>query len=561
MTDTIKPTIYLIKQSIKVPEDIFKEPNKLAKIESEGGLLYYIQSVRHPAKWLPFLTTQFTVDQAHFWNASAYAVIVLNVAERFFAIPLGMGSHLIDMSNIDYNFGLKVAINAIPKNDLRQVDLTTPEATSQKTKKQAVKSSTPEEFGINKQKDILRGVVGKLPEDHEFGKRIEGKDSVKVTREIADIQELGELCSQLLSTSRSDKYKADYPWIDNMAIVSDPVMIERLYDELINSMKNNDLDHMYISPPQFIDNLYDYDGFVFTGDRRRIKNKESYSFPSIADFVNEFGEEFIAALDKEVLKKQCKVCLRDVEGELKYGWPLSRCIVWEVEIDGNKYILSDGDWFKVDSHFYESVTKFFDDHVGDLGLSKFPGDITKESDYNSFLCQSTTNMYLFDLGHKESRNRYITADQNEICDVFDGAAKRFIHIKIGKSSASISHLLRQGVFSGTTLKMDSEALTIFRQYLEVDNDASDLTSQPYTPSDYEIVFAVVLDEKQSRDVPFFSKVSFRDATELHLEMMGYRCRFGYIIKEPKKVEATSAAAYADLIQADELEEFVVLEHA
>lgn len=536
MPGTIKPTIYLIRQSVTAVEDIFKEPANLEKIESEDGLLYYIKSTLHPPKWLPFLSKQFAIDNALFMNASAYAVIVLKASGRFFAVPLGMGARLINMSNIDYNFGLKVAINSIPKGDLRQVDLTTPEATSQKTKKQAVKSSTPEEFGVNKQKDILRGVVGKLPKDHEFGKRIEGKDSVKVTRKITDMNALKELCDQLLTASSSEKYKKDYPWIDNMAIISDPIMIEELREKLITAIRKRDFDHMYISTPQFIDNLHEYDGFVFAGDRKRRKDKAAYSFPSMMDFIRDFGDEYVASLIPEALKKQCKLCLRDTDGEIAREWPLSRCIVWESELGGSKYILSDGDWYKVDATFYEAVTKFFDSHVTDLGFPSLPVNLTRECHYNHYLCTSAPQpgWYLFDLGHETSKHKHMTTDRNEICDIFDATGKRFIHTKVGKSSADISHLLRQGVFSGTTLKMDTDALAVFRAHLEKDSGAPDIIKLPYAPSDYEVVFAIVLDENQSRDIPFFSKVSFRDAAELTLEMIGYKCRFGYIIKEPKK---------------------------
>ena len=44
---------------------------------------------------------------------------------------------------------------------------------------------------------------------------------------------------------------------------------------------------------------------------------------------------------------------------------------------------------------------------------------------------------------------------------------------------------------------------------------------PYSPSDYTVVFAILLNERHAKDIPFFSKVSFRDAAELTLEMMGY----------------------------------------
>lgn len=541
MAETIKPTVYLIKQDITDPDDIFKDAGKLLKLDAEEGWLYYIPSQPHPPKWLPFIAGHFKVDKKLFLNASAYAVIVQNVDDRYFVIPFGMGSHLINMARIEHNFGLRVAINTVPRGDLRQMDLTTPEATSQKTKKQAVKESTPEELGVNKQKDILRGLVGKLPKDHALGKRIEGKDSVKVTKHIEDLGQLKELCRALLSASASNDYKKDYSWIDKMAIICDPVLIQELFDKLIQAIRDREFDHMYISTPQFIDNLYEYDGFVFTGDRKRAKGKTSHEFPTMDDLAADLGEEFMASLDRETLSRTCRVCLRDAEGELAYGWPLSRCLVWESEKDGNKYILSEGDWYKIDAQFYGTVDQFFRDHCDDLNLPKAAGNKIRESEYNAAACDVIKGLYLFDLGHKKAKQKHITSDHNEICDIFDANKKRFIHVKMGKSSSDISHLLRQGVFSGTALKSDGEALEKFKEYLRKDGcPADDVIKMPYTPSDYEIVFAVVLDEKQGQDIPFFSKVSFRDTAELTLEMMGYKCRFGFITRSPALTNAEPA---------------------
>jgi uncharacterized protein (TIGR04141 family) len=339
---------------------------------------------------------------------------------------------------------------------------------------------------------------------------------------------LKELCKLLLETSRSTHYRTDYPWIDNMAIIADPVMIESLYADLIAAIKGSKFDNMFIAAPEFIDNLYEYDGFVFTGDRKRRKNKEAHSFPTMTDLARDLGEEFIAGLDYAALSKSWRVCLRDTEGNAPFGWPLSRCIVWETEKDGCKYVLSEGDWYKIDTKFYQDVRKFFDDHVHDIGLPALSSGSIRESEYNAAVCASVKGMYLFDLGHKTAKLKYITKDKNEICDIFDAPKKRFIHVKVGKSSSDISHLLRQGVFSGQALKLDSEALEAFRGHLKKDGCAEGTISMPYNPNDYEIVFAVILDEKQDKDIPFFSKVSFWDAARQTLEMMGYTCRFGFI---------------------------------
>ena len=272
--------------------------------------------------------------------------------------------------------------------------------------------------------------------------------------------------------------------------------------------------------PQYIENLYEYEGFVFTGNRKRTKGKEVYPFPTIEDVISDLGAEYIAALDREALAKSCRANLRDAEGNLQFGWPLSKCIVWETDRDGSKYILCDGLWYRVDRDFYQEVESFYAERCHELGLPDCKREFVRESEYNAAVCSSVADSYLFDLGHATARDKHITAAKNETCDIFDAGEKRFIHVKPGKASADISHLLRQGVFSGKALKSDPAALRAFKEYLGEYGCAEVTITTPYLPSDYKIVFAMILEARQKRDIPFFSKVSFRDAAELTLEMMG-----------------------------------------
>lgn len=547
MSRAIKPTVYLIKPDITDADAIFKDADKLTKSTNGEVLLYYKDSTFHAPKWLPFVAHHFTVDVRKFKNASAYAVVVLKVENRFCAITLGMGSHLIDMAKIEYNFGLKVAINCIPKNELRQLDLTTPESNSQKTKKQAVKNSAPEEFGINKEKDILRGVVGKLPKGHALGEKIEGKDSVRLGRGVDSADELKIICRALLRYSTETTYKEHYPWIDNMAIIGDPILADALYGDLIAALKSKTLENMEIAPPEFVDDLHAYEGFVFTGNNKRKKN--CYPFPTMADVVADLGDQYIKNLDKDALTKSCKVYLQTPEEERRYGWPLSRCILWETEKSGEKYVLSHGTWYKIDADFHAQVCQFFAQATTtSLNLPYMPSNLAKESDYNAHVCTTGQGMYLFDLGHPSAKDKHFCKDKNEICDVYDKLNKRFIHAKMGKSSSSISHLLRQGVFSATALRKDDEARKKFQQHLFAYGCYDHPISDPFTPSDYTVVFACVVGENLEKDIPFFSKVSFRDAAD-SLSAMGYKYEFGYINKLAGATEVENDAADAEAADA------------
>ncbi|KZL14399.1 DUF6119 family protein [Pseudovibrio sp. Ad26] len=292
-----------------------------------------------------------------------------------------------------------------------------------------------------------------------------------------------------------------------------------------------------ISTPDLVSNIFSFDGFVFKGDKKR--RKTVYSFPEISDLYKEYGKTFIDQMDQDQLRKKCKVFLRDEDGNDRYGWPLSRCISWETHLDSKKYVLSDGEWYQVDGKFYDDITSFFASYlVKDIHLPDANSNYGKESDYNYTACSSNEHFHLFDLGHSSSRHKKIKSAGNEICDIFDSEQKRFVHVKPGKASPQISHLLRQGTFSAQIMRTDDVERSNFHTYLEEDlTDLSFLDS--FDPSQFTVSFALILGENQKRDIPFFSKVSFKDSATT-IRSMGYKCEFGFISKLPelKTVELT-----------------------
>ncbi|QNN42941.1 DUF6119 family protein [Pedobacter roseus] len=526
----IKPTMYLIKESIKDPKQIFKKKSGLKSEEKDGITLFYKNSHPITPDWAHLLASHFTISTNPFKNSSSYAVLVLEVEKRLLAIPLGYGLHLIDLTKTEYNFGLKTALNCIPKEEIRQVDTTTPEINSQKTKKQAVLGSTPEQFGINKQKDILRGIVGKLSKDHELGEALDGKDSLKVGKSIEGFGKLKSLCKKVLTHFASNHYKTDYAWIDNIAMVRDNSLVEKLTKQLAKTLKSAKFEDMFFSPPIYYETIFDCNGFVFsTGDRSRLSNKEALAMPEMLDWKKSVGSE-IKGMSFENIDK-FKVNILSDKDIKTMDWPLQRCLSWETEINGMKYILSEGSWYEVAPSFFKEIEDFYQGRILDPHDFPLPSKSKiKESDYNEEICTSKSkDRFLFDLGNPKSKALSLGKDKNEICDVFDIEAKTFIHVKMGKTSPSLSHLFRQGSFSGQALKKSETYRKELDRYLTAYGCAPNLITEPYLPSDYKIIFGIVLGKKQTKNIPFFSKVSFKNVAENDLEILGYDCKLTYIV--------------------------------
>lgn len=524
----IKPTIYLIKENVIEPKQIFKKEYRLISEEKDGITLFYKASKSTTPDWADYLAENFEISTKAFKNSSSYAVLVLKIDNRLLAIPLGMGLHMIDLTKTDYNFGLKTAINCIPKSEIRQIDTTTPETNSQKTKKQAVTGSTPEEFGINKQKDILRGIVGKLPKGHELGEALEGKDSLRVTKSVEGFIKLKSLCKKVLTYFNSENYKLDYPWIDNIAMVRDRSLIDHLTKLLAKTLKAGKFEDMFFSPPVYYEAIFEFNGFIFsTGDGTRLNKKDAFEMPDMADWKKSVGTS-IKEMSFESIDK-FKVNLISDTHSKELDWPLQRCLSWETEFNNVKYILSEGNWYAVAPPFFKLVNEFYNLRVLDPHDFPTPSKSKiKESVYNEEISDANNDRYLFDLGNSKSKPFCIGKDKNEACDVFDSNTKTFIHVKMGKTSPSLSHLFRQGSFSGQLLKQDINSRIEFRKHLNTQGCNPNAIPEPYIPSDCKVTFAIVLGKTQKKDIPFFSKVSFRDVVENNLELMGYECKLTFV---------------------------------
>jgi uncharacterized protein (TIGR04141 family) len=526
---SIKPTIYLIKDDVTNPDGIFKRNAMGLTVNIQGNYFLYSKSSNPtPPRWSNFIRSNFNDVNEHFFNSSSYAIIVIRTVNRFFAIPLGMGMHEIDQSKIEYNFGIKVAINTVEPTELKQIDLTTPEINSQKTKKQASKKSTPEDFGVNKSKDILKGLVGRLPENHPLGDNLQGKDSLRLAVSIENLEDLERICRLSLEYSNQNFYQEHYPWIDNLSIIVDPTKIDFLYSQLISAIQENNVENMYIAPPDFIEDLYEYTGVQFTGNRNR--NRQTYSFPTMQNWVDELGDDFIIALTQDHLKKSCKLKLVDSDGDRDtLAWSMHRCISWECNDNDERYILSEGNWYKIGQTFYDETNNYFNNVMVERSfLPDMPGRFIKEEEYNQYVCELEDKYKLFDLGHKSSRHKSIGKNRNEICDIFDSEEKKFIHVKQSKDSPAISHLMRQGYYSALILKTDQNELQTFRGYLEQEGCTPDTIPEPFNPKDYEIIFVCIIEQNQRISIPFFSKVTLKDTFESLINLMNYRCSFHFI---------------------------------
>lgn len=598
-------TIYLLKNFYEIG-DIIREPStsksKKGEVLFSGTDSWFIgKTGSGQPSWINFFNKNLNDSKkkqevlgGHFRNASSYGLYILGVdvptknnsddkEKKYFAIPFGHGIHMLDMKYVESSYGLKVTVNAVDFDNLRQIDLTTPEKNSQKKKIQSSINETSHSFEINQQKDLLRGLSGtlalnclkgggalineddiskaKVYEDldnvsklpYPLGKSLSGKDGVRIGYRFESISEIKSMCARTYKMFLSERYKKHFKWFDNFkAVNSNDDILVQLNNSLVESFSNKEFDNMGIASPEYINETSMYDGYIFTGNGKRISEKERTLIPLIEGFYDEMVDKIPKLLEYEEaseelilkgvkkLRESCKLILKSSdESSRDKEWPLYNCISWEKELDERRYILCEGSWYQVSSSFKDEVESFFlktkktkselmlsaksDHDFGDGKVKKF------EAGYNYYVVENSDNTAIaFDLGVNPSFS--IGSNRNEFCDIYDFKNKVMIHVKIGKSSSSLSHLFRQGAFSSEMLKRDKSWRDEVNKILE-EQGVDSKFGEDFNTSDYKVCFAIVISSNQTEDIPFFSKVSLKDAVESSITRDGYKSEFWFIYKE------------------------------
>lgn len=463
----------------------------------------------HPPRWQSFLAQHVSGSLEGLATASSAAVLMLESAGRLFAVTFGQGRHLLDTEAFEQDFGLKVVLNTVAPDQLKSVDARTIDETPVHTRRDVSRDSSLAAFGLDVSRDLLRAVTG-TPWDDTLARRLTGATALGMNTR-AQVPELPALASRLLEAYEADDYKAHFDFIDFLRPEKRPGRRRELEERLVTALIERDIEDVHLAAPEPLDWL-DIDGFRFSTwpDDRECDNDPRIS----AYLATREGAE----LDADVLRRDRMLAIRASDGQPQAAWPLLRCIVYQVEVDDELYVLSAGDWYRINLDFKERV---YQDArrlpiFGELPDAD-PG--TDEESYNlkaaaaiDALCLDRKLVY--DAG----------PDRMEICDVLtrDG---RLIHIKHRGSSSTLSHLFSQGLNCAERLLQDEDFRRRAREVIEAENPefADVLPLDRPDPQAYEVCFAVIT--RSNRDtpltLPFFSVVSLRTAAS-RLQAFGFR---------------------------------------
>ena len=510
-------SFYLVKEPLTDFDSVLSRNDDTVQIELgataglpfEGRLVMKNQQT-NPPWWAPWLRRSLD-EVPDLQNASNSAALALRSGGRLFVITFGYGRNLMSLDSFERDFGLRVALNVVDPNSLRSVDARTFEQLTVTTRSQTSRTTSLENFRVSRAEDIVKGVTG-TPQDQTISSRITGADAAKLTY-VPDLAQLHNKCNQLLTAYRSDNYKREFGFIDDLRAIRDPLRIASLNDELIGRLQDRDLGTVHMAPPEVTD-VENVDQFIlneFPDEHLLDLDVEEYCVR-----VTDTGRELTT---EQLRKAKVGVTYRGA-ADVHYLWSVFDCLVAELRDPEHLFVLSGGTWYQIDTNFVASVA-----HAAEL-RSREPEFLPlgrsgeTEPNYNVRAAQED-GVHLLDgcLIRPDGARSPI-----EFCDLLD-VNHRIVHVKRRSRSSTLSHLFAQGVVSAETFFRDDTFRRALAERLreEAGEDVARLIpdAQP-VPGQWEVVYAVVgAGRNGPRELPFFSQLHFKLAAE-RLENSSFR---------------------------------------
>lgn len=505
-------TIYLLRESIKTAEDAVVADATMHEIsegQSQYGKLFVKQMRAKPPKWSSLFERYVERRKLGAVQSSA-AVFIVPVDKRLFALTFGHGRFIIRPDAYEERFGLLVTLNSVKSDALRSIDKRT-FVDDQNSRVQTSQASAALDFGVDIERDLIRGIVG-YPETPELGRKLAGADSLTVTVD-AEVPDLKRMLRRYLKAFESKDYQARFPWVDQVRQLHPKGQaVENLNARLVEKLtaawaNRGRVDGCWLSVPDIVDWTV-VRGFKFTRSPKEGVSTDLHLPGLVQAFPNEFPSV-------EFLRAHHAMSVNEEELPID-RWPIYRCIHCEIDTDEKSFFLSAGHWFEVDKNFVKSV----ETSVGDIPTYAHPLPIYNHDDedaYNKAVVADGGGQWC--LMDKKMLPVGGIHDKVEFCDVYGGQV--LLHVKHYGSSSVLGHLFNQGLVSGELLKSHPDLVNLANEKLDAAHQLPPDGNIPRDVSIYTVVFGVISQSSQpGLHLPFFAKVVLK-GVYTRLRDLGY----------------------------------------
>lgn len=520
-------SIYLVKPRLDDIDRVLKLGNAEDPIPLDLGAgratLYVKKEVyRDPPPWTRLFSVLPEVPPDTFGRPNSLGAVLLYQMERTFLLSFGHGFHLIQGEAVERDFGLRVTLNSVQPGRLRSLDKASYDHNPLNHRTQSSRELDIFDLAMDSETEMLYAVTG-ASQEPLFGEQVTGRDALTL---MVPVNAHG---LALILRKALEKYEAplspQFDWVDNIARVRDPVELEILDLLLQDALDLQSHTNIWLGEPEIVD-WETQTGYSF--DQRPNKALHpTLDLDQLRKYLIEKGH----GMTVDVLKSQ-DVYINDAEYRASKSWSAYRCLYAELRSGDVEYVLRNAVWYRVSEAFVSRVDRVLAT-LPASAIAFLPYNHDREEDFNAEVAAADPTFHLMDKKFLRIGGPY---DKIEFCDLIkDGSA--LIHVKYYRSSATLSHLFAQGQVATETFVRDEDFRARLNPKLPAGARLRDPTKRP-DPGRYTVVYAIATTKNLPADLPFFSKVTLKNAVGT-LRALNFDVQLARIDVNPDLLKTTS----------------------
>jgi len=479
---------------------------------ADGARLYVFAGDFFTPQWVLDLRKHFPFG-GNIASCSACALLMFRTEGHLFVSTYAHGWMLIEESNIEGDFGLRVAINLLNDKKLKRLERANlGDALRGVSLSPFQRDFTS--FGLDDALDLVRKISG-TTRDEAAADSLTGAKSLKITGEFG-IPDLPELAADALTAFAADAYKnTSFSVIDFVSPVMDRRLISRLDDHSCQSIKD-EAGEFELGLPTTNDS--DSVGYKFHGPGHPGTHPELL----LSNYTDALGDE-LATLTPKMLRDH-KIGSIHQDPIRNQKWSIRQSLIGSIVVDNSRFAINEGEWYQVDQLFKDGIEERFQQTRQPWQGGAFPmvktydakgrnGTLESEEAYNRRLA-AHLDVCLLDRQLVDIPD--IQRSNFEVCDLLDIPGKRFLHVKkSSRRSSVLSHFFKQGSNSAQQLKRFPAAwdgLLNRVQVLYGDGVRQQLANAIADDRKWTVEFLILDTPRQdgSFNIPFFSKITLRN---------------------------------------------------
>lgn len=350
---------------------------QLAAAAPGDVVLAVLRNPTDPPTWQTFLRLRMGVPDIDVAPVSHGAVLFCAVEEqlangsrmRWVAWAFGSGSRALSRKARDPRFGLLVALNllirpllaSIAQGDragtalrprLRGISFRTTAPYVQQTDQRAARDIPVEGFRLDQSTDLIATVGGSAADPALSTSTIQGGRSLRFQAWVDRVEDLVGFAETAFARSRTGEYKELFEWVDNIRLVEDEELSQRLRRRLAQRLladpTHPSIDTVLPDDLLKADRDRSIHWIALPGERGTSHDRTTLTPADVARLLKDKPDPS-AALDRELR------FFDESRDQLGTATALE-CLSADLTLDGQSFIAYDGDFYAISKNFTEDVT-------------------------------------------------------------------------------------------------------------------------------------------------------------------------------------------------------------